>query len=357
MAKVPNSVVGVDLGRHAFKSVLLHRRGANRFQLSHYAIQNVEGLTDTPEQTAEQLKLLFKQMGGHARASALAVTSPDAIIRIIEQPTTPCDILRDALRINGYSLLNQDCRDFVLDCDEIQSSKKTNGEKAATPAASSAQAVVAPRQKYLVGGLPRKKVAQIDELFQKNQSGLRSIQLAPVCVFNAFEFSNAETFNDEAFLLVDIGHASSTVTVGSRGELIIVRALEYGGKALIEGLMRHGGGTRESVLGMLEEGDDLLLETARLSLTALTREISSSIGFFEGQHEENITRVFVTGGPASSKAILQILAEELRIPCQAWSPFLKCELGLSGVQKTNFARDITSLTVACGAAIEFLKSK
>ncbi len=351
MAKVPNSVVGVDLGRHAFKSVLIHRRGGNRFQLTNYAVRDVEGSADTPEQRAEHLKMLFKEMGGAAKACSVAVTSPDAIIRIIEQPTTPCDILRDALRINGYSLLNQDCREFVLDCDEIKPPAKSgDAKKAAANAPSS-------RAKYLVGGLPRKNVALLDELFQKSPSPLKSIQLAPICVFNAFEFSNENVFKNEAFLLVDIGHLSSTVIVGLRGELVLVRSLEYGGKELVDGLMSNGGGNSASVLGLLDGGDDLLLETARLSLTALTREISSSIGFFEGQHEHNISQVFVTGGAAGSKAILQILAEELRMPCQAWSPFLKCDIGLSGTQKANFALDITSLSVACGAAIEFLKTK
>lgn len=353
MAKVPNSVVGVDLGRHAFKSVLINRRGGNRFQLANYAVRNVEGIDGSPEQTAEQLKLLLKEMGGSAKACSVAVTSPDALIRIIEQPSTPCDILRDALRINGFSLLNQDCREFVLDCDEIKPPAKNGDAKKAAPAPGAAS----PRAKYLVGGLPRKNVAQLDELFQKSPSPLKSIQLAPICVFNAFEFSNESVFKNEAFLLVDIGHLSSTVIVGLRGELVLVRSLEYGGKELVDGLMSNGGGNSASVLGLLDGGDDLLLETARLSLTALTREISSSIGFFEGQHEHNISQVFVTGGAAGSKVILQILAEELRMPCQAWSPFLKCDIGLSGTQKANFARDITSLSVACGAAIEFLKTK
>jgi len=111
------------------------------------------------------------------------------------------------------------------------------------------------------------------------------------------------------------------------------------------------------VLSLLEEGDDLLIETARLSLAALTREISSSIGFFEGRHEENISQIFVSGGPANSRAILQLLAEELHMPCEVWNPLLKCEMALHGSQKAAFANDATKLSVAAGAAVEFLKTK
>lgn len=349
MAKVPNSVVGIDLGRYAFKSVLMQRRGSSRFQLTNYAVRTVDGPVETPEQMAQQVKLLLKEMGGSAKACAVAVTSPEAIIRIIEQPVTPCEILRDALRINGFSLLNQDCRDFVLDCDLIESGDG-NGER--EPAAPG----VLPKKKYLVGGLPRKQIAHLNDVFLKSYGSLNAIQLAPISIFNAFEFSNEEAFKNEAFLLVDVGHAASTVTVGFRKELIIVRSLEYGGKALVDALAHHGG-SGASALSLLEGGDDLLIETARLSLAALTREINSSIGFFEGRHEENISKVFVSGGAANSRAILQILAEELHMPCEAWSPFLKCEMALSGRQKATFAGDITSLNVACGAAVELLKTK
>ena len=350
MAKVPNSVVGIDLGRFAYKAVVMHRRGGNKFQLNNYAVRPIEGPVETADQVAQQVKLLLKDLGGTGKACVVAVTSPDALIRIIEQPSTPREILRDALRINGFTLLNQDVRDFVLDCAVIESNLPADQQQVPAPG-------MLPKVKYVVGGLPRKEITQIDDIFQKSYGPLNGIQLAPVCIFDAFAFSNEETFKNEAFLLVDIGHAASTVTVGLRKELIIVRTLEYGGKGLMDALVRHGGGNGSSVLSLLEEGDDLLIETARLSLAALTREISSSIGFFEGRHEENISRIFVSGGPANSKAILQLLAEELHMPCEVWNPFAKCEIALPAKQKASLGAEATNLNVACGAAVEFLKSK
>ena len=100
-----------------------------------------------------------------------------------------------------------------------------------------------------------------------------------------------------------------------------------------------------------------MIETARLSLAALTREISSSIGFFEGRHEENIAKIYLSGGPANSKAILQILAEELHMPCEVWNPLAKCEMNLHGTQKSDFTSNMSHLNIASGAAMEFLKSK
>lgn len=350
MAKTPNSIIGVDLGRYAIKSVLLSRRGNNRFVLSNYAVRTLDDGIESPAQIARQIKELFKEMGGATKTCSVAVSSPDALIRIIEQPETPTEILREALRLNGMTLLNQDVKEFVLDCDAIRPA-------GAAPAAPDPAA--GGRVKYLVGGLPRTRVTQIDEGFQQvRKNSLGAMQLAPICAFNAFEFAYGDVFNNEAFLLVDIGHSSSTVTVGVKRELVLVRAIEFGGKTLLEALSSHIGISGEEARVALDKGEDeMVVETARLLLGALTREISSSIGFFEGRREENITRVFVSGGPARSGSVLQILGEELHIPCEAWDPFKNCEVTLSANRKQSLVHDFVNLNVACGAAAEALKEK
>src|SRR5207302_9803591 len=96
----------------------------------------------TPEAIAEQLKALVKHRGGSAKGCAVVVSSPDALVRIIEQPETPPEILRDALRLNGTALMNQDCRNFVLDCVDCET-------PAAAPQTLAANAPVLQRR-YLV---------------------------------------------------------------------------------------------------------------------------------------------------------------------------------------------------------------
>ncbi len=341
MAKIPNSVIGIDLGRHSLKSVSLVRKGANRFVLNNYAVRTMEKTPETADDLAEELKLLLKQMGGSAKSCALGVSSSDSLIRIIEQPETPTEILRDAVRLNGMSLLNQDVKEFVLDCEQI------------TKPAQSAHGMTA---RYLVCGLPRTKIMHVDEAFEKNRkNAIHNVQLAPICTFNAFEFANEETFNNEAFLLLDVGHDTATVTVGVKRELMLVRSIDYGAQTLIEALINSGAKTGEGALRQLEEKDEIADSTARLSLTVLTREISSSIGFFEGRREENIGKIFISGGIARSKALLSILSEELHMPCESWDPFKACEIALPSSRRKMFADDFVSLNVACGAAAEALK--
>jgi type IV pilus assembly protein PilM len=360
--KLPNSVIGVDLGRHSIKTVALQRRGGNRYVVSNYAVHVMETAPQTAEQLGAEIKLALKDVSANAKTCAIAVSSSDSLIRIIEQPETPREILRDAIRLNGLSLLNQEVKEFVLDCEAI-SGPEAPAPKVEKPAKGSAAAANPPPVqpvkpiKYLVAGMPRSRVQMIDAAFQEyRRAHIHNIQLASVCTFNAFEFSNPEIFANEAFLLVDIGHHNSTVTVGVKKELVIVRAIDYGAGQLREFLISNGTSRNPNeVFRMLEAGDKPTMDNARLSLAALTREIASSIGFFEGRREENITRVYVSGGGARIKALLTILGEELHIPCQAWDPFTTCEIALPAGRKETLAEDFVSLNVACGAAAEALR--
>jgi Tfp pilus assembly PilM family ATPase len=348
MAKTPTHVVGIDLGRHALKAAALTRRGANRFVLNGYAIRPVEGALDTPDQVARQVQALLGEMGGGAPQCAVAVSSPNPILRIIEQPETPTHILREALRLNGMALLNQEVREFVLDCDLLHANG--GAEAPAEPGGVK-------RLKYLVGGIPRSTVGMVDAGFQKiRKCAIHSLQLPPVCSFNAFEFSNPETYANDAFILVDIGHSASTLIVGVKKELILVRSIDFCGQFLLNAIMSQASLSEAETIRALTAGSNpQAVETMQLVLTALTREISSSIGFFEGRREETIKRIFLSGGMARSRVFLESISGELNMPCVSWDPFQNCEIALPAARKQTLPDDLSSLTAACGAAMEILK--
>ena len=62
-----------------------------------------------------------------------------------------------------------------------------------------------------------------------------------------------------------------------------------------------------------------------------------------------------SGGPARSKVVLQILEEELHMPCEAWNPFESCDVALPANRRESFAAYMVNLNVACGAAADLLK--
>jgi type IV pilus assembly protein PilM len=343
MAKAPTSVIGLDLGRYSLKAVLLQQRKGGSYALTHYGSHVPETPPTDSASLGKQIKALLRDLGASAKHCVVSVSSPDALIRIIEQPETPPHILRDALRLNGMSLLNQDVKSFVLDCDFI------------APVASEGEAG-APRMRYLVGGLPRTEVQHVADALKEANLTPGGMQLAPVCIFNAFEVAQPEKFNNEAFFLVDVGHATSTVVAGVKREMVLVRSIDFGGKALLEALAGLSGEGPSSVFDALEMEDEVMVEYTRVAINSLTREIGSSIGFFEARHEETITRIHVTGGPAKSNTFLKLMREELGIPCEPWCALDACENALPANRRPDFDRESLDLNVACGAAAEAFKT-
>jgi Tfp pilus assembly PilM family ATPase len=328
MAKQLTSVIGLDLGRYSLKSVLLQRKGNDRFVITNFGSMPVDDEAElTPELLGKNVKTLLKQMGGSAKTCAIAVSSQDALLRLIEQPETPPDVLRDALRLNGQMLLNQDCRDYVLDCDQVHTNVPIeNIHNGAT------------QKRYLVGGLPRKQVSQINDAFSKSGfPTVATLQLAPISIFNAFEFAQEETFNKHAFFLLDLGHSSSTMIIGVKRELVLIRTIDFGGRALVETLSNLSGESREIVLHALEQEDEVMVENARMALMALTREVGSSIGFFEGRREETIGQLWVSGGVSKNRTVLR-------------------DVNISSSKRARFAEEMFDLSVATGAAAEALKT-
>ncbi len=350
MAKTLSSAIGVDLGRYSLKSVVLQRKGGNRFVLTHFAsVPASDAAERTVDSISGQIKALIKQMGGSAKGCAVAVSSPEALVRIIEQPETPPEILRDALRLNGSTLLNQDCRNFVLDCVDCEKA----GQAPAQPATGGAPAA----RRYLVAGLPRTEISQLSQVFEAGGLGnVSALQLAPVAVFNAFEFAQKDVFDNEAFFLIDFGHVSSTMMIGARGELSLIRSVDFGGKSLVDALCGLSGDTSETVLAALEQEDEVMVEYARMALASLTRDIGSSIGFYEGHHEETISQVWVSGGLARNATFLRLLGDELRMPCHRWVAVDRCEINVASSKRARLAEEVLDYSIACGAAAQLLNS-
>ena len=163
MAKSSNSVIGIDLGKHVFKSVLLQRKSDHRFVLTNYGSRTVPETIATADDLAQQVKLLLKDMGGSAKSCAVAASDPNALLRIIEQPNTPVELLRSALRLNGLAVLNQECKDFVLDCAPVSAVALAGVTPNGTRYGKLAQDALSRRRHAAPGGQTNFRSAQQDE--------------------------------------------------------------------------------------------------------------------------------------------------------------------------------------------------
>jgi Tfp pilus assembly PilM family ATPase len=357
MARRGNSVIGIDLGKRSYKAVLLQKKSETRYVLNSFATHELTSEANTPDGVAQHLKLLLKDLGGHTKNCAVGVSDPGALLRIIEQPSTPPELLRNALRYNGLGMLNQDCKDFVLDVASISAqAPPIEGNSGNGEGGVAVQAPVSTQTRYLVGGMLRSQVKEITEALTKARLSPEILQLAPVCSLNAFEFAHPAVHRNEAFLLLDLGHLQSTVLIGRNGELTLTRSFEYGGKHFTEALTANGALDVEAAHLLVKQGDAGMVDICRNTLARVATEVRNSIGFFEGQHEAPIQRLFVSGGLSRVEMVLQTLSDELGLPCELWDPLENCEVALPAAKRKTLQQEFASLNVACGAAFEYLRT-
>src|SRR6202040_1628802 len=181
MGRRADSVIGIDLGKHVFKGVTLRRKGDSRFVLTSFASRQVPEEFTSADDLARELKSLLKELGGGAKACAVAISDPAALLRIIEQPDTPVELLRNALRLNGLAVLNQECKDFVLDVARVLSRNASVKSTGGSSGNVAVQSSVMTQTKYLVGGMLRPAVKQISAAISKTRLTADILQLAPIC--------------------------------------------------------------------------------------------------------------------------------------------------------------------------------
>ena len=339
MAKSYTNSIGIDIGTHSIKGVALQRRGPDKAIVYKFSFRTFGGKLENSDELVHHLKLLIAELGGPVKAIGVATSSPDAFLKIIDQYPTPPDLLRRGLLINGLAMLNQDISEMVVDCDQILKIDTATIDPKA-------------QIKYLVCGIPRSRVSMLDESFRKMRLKVSLLQLAPIALLNAFAYCKPETFGNETFMLVDMGHSQSTVMVGSRKELLLVRSVEFGGKILLEALTSGGGIEAESAMLLFNQSDAGMIEIAHQELVAIARELRSSIGFVEGQREEVVNKIYISGGLAKSEQVLQLLSDETNIPFELWDPFENVETAISKNRVEAFDLEMGNLTIAYGAALE-----
>ncbi len=155
MARRGDSVVGIDLGKHVFKAVALQRRTDSRFVLTNFALCKVPEIhlysgrpgagSEGSDQGAWQQWKRLRRRGFRCRL---------APSYIIEQPNTPVELLRNALRLNGPAVSNQEWAksSFSMSRPSIHRRPRTR-PKSPKEAAPRCRQRVAARHRYLVGGV------------------------------------------------------------------------------------------------------------------------------------------------------------------------------------------------------------
>lgn len=334
-------MIAVDLGSRTTKAALFERRG-DMLALTRYALLDAPIFEKkiSADMLGEHLKAAAEALGNTTKYITVAVGLDDAMVRKIELPTIPVEEMRQILKINHKTYLQQDLPNHVFDCYVMppRMGEKTN-------------AATSPKLKVLAAAA---KQQLVDDLMKATQvAGLTAESMVPGLIgpLNAFERALPEVYAKETVALVDIGFKHTSVCVLDRGELALTRVINIGGDKITTGLADAMGisyAEAEGIkVGMAPEVEGPL----QLQVIPLGREIRASLDFFEHQEDRPVSQIYLSGASARSEMILQILQSELVLECKMWNPTAFLQLALPGQQAGEVDHIGSQLTVAIGAAL------
>lgn len=342
--KTKDQTVAVDLGGRTTKAVQVQRK-ADGHVLTHFAVLDapVYEKTLSADLLAEHLKNVQQALGLKPKNMTIAVGVNDALMRHVEMPFMPIDDMRQILKMNSKTYLQQELTGYTFDCHIFgMNHLQPNGAKITGSVA---------KTKVLVAAAKRQLIDDLHNGLKQAGSEIDAIVPAAIGPVNALELALPDVFAQGVVALVDIGFKSSSISILQQGELILNRIVSIGGDRLTAGLseaMNISYAEAEGIkVGMPSEVQSQL-ETLMIPLG---RELRASIDFFEHQQEKTVSQVLVSGGSARSEFILQTLKTELAIDCKAWNPAASFEVQLPAQQATEFEHLAPQLSVAIGAAL------
>lgn len=338
-------LLSVDLGGRTTKAVLMQRKG-DSYTLSGFTVLDAPIYEKhiSADLLSEHLRNISQAFESKARYVTLAIGVNESVVRHAEMPQMPVGDMRQILKNNPKTYLQQDLPGYVFDCHifPLRMGASPEDKKNVT---------MAPKHRVLVAGMKKQLLTDF-QLAIKN-AGLVADHMVPGVLgpVNAFEMAVPESYSKGVVALVDIGFKNSTISILLEGELILNRVVAIGGDRITAGLAESMNISYAEAEGIKIGMPGEVQSNLEPLVIPLGRELRASIDFFEHQHEKTVTQVFISGGSARSEFIMRVLQNELFVDCKAWNPASFLQLALPPQQMTEIDLVAPQLTTAIGAAM------
>ena len=344
--KGPQQAIGLDIGSHSIKYVEL-TPDPEKIKVTHASITPLPDAS--PEALKAALKELFKKAQGikikKARALypgvRIAISGPSLLIRKITLPLMSRLELKGAIRFEAESHVPFPIDDCILDFEILSE---------------------VPSEKIMHVLL----VAAKRDFIETRLRLLAEANVYPQAVdVDIFSLSNAiEVINkgqsEKLFGILNIGHETSLFSIMLNQQPFFVREVSIGGLELTKNLAAGKGISLEEAETFKKEAPEAAypeLKTAmQQSFESLADELKNSISYFEEEHSESLSSIWLAGGGSLSPLLKETLTEMLGKPVILSAPTANVELD-ENARDLLSGKNFTQFLVALGMAVSRRDSK
>lgn len=336
-----DTAIGLDIGTRQIKAVVM-RRHDHKLQLTQYAIRKLPATADKAElekSAVQSLQEIASELKFAGRDVSVVLSCSSVIVCHAEFPRIPVEEVRSALRFPASCMryLRYDLSGYYLDAVEL-------------PQVSGGDNKGPQRARMLVGAATKEEVEWYRGLLSQAKIRTEMMELAALSVVNGLRASKADVCEKEVVLLIDIGHAATTMNFLREGVPLMTRITRFGGQHIVDYLAQM----LSLPVSQAEEEFHQMSETVQglvhQALSPLAQELRSTIDFFERQKECHVTRAYACGGTALAEQLLECLSQDVGVHCECWNPLENIDIqGFNG-ETPKLMAVAPSLAAAVGVA-------
>ncbi len=309
-------IVGIDVGSSAVKVVRL-RESRGTYHLANIGIMPLDSETIVDNtimnSTAivDSIRNLLNAMKIKTKRVATSVSGHSVIIRKISLPVMSEAELEASIQWEAEQYIPFDISEVNIDFQIL-------GPDARDPSQMNVMLVAAKKD----------FVDDYTAIFA--EAGLEPVVMDIDCfaVENMFDY-NYGFVENEVVALIDLGASATSVSVLKGDASIFTRDIQTGGNLLSEELQKRLGVSSEEAerakLGDRNIADvdpDSVDEILADAIENLVQEVQRSLDFFAATFsEDQVSKVYLTGGVSNSAKVREKLEERLGIPAEKVDPF------------------------------------
>ena len=344
-------MVGIDIGSHSIKAVLL-REIESGFRLEALAIEPMpkgamsERTIQDIEAIGNVITKLKRKLPKSLKNAAVAVSGQTVITKVIFMDVSLSDAeLESQIEIEADSLIPYPLDEVSLDFEKLSTNEADPSKMNVLLSAARTESVEA-RVGALEDANLDTKIVDVESYALSRAMDVYYQQLP------------SDAFN-KCVAVVDIGAVLMLVSVVQAGETIYTRDQVFGGDQYTNSIVNYyNKGFDEAEIGKTS-GDlppNYTFEVLAPFQTALLQQVRRAVQMFlTTSGKEQIDYIVLTGGTSMIKGIDRLLIEELGIHSVVAEPFANMEISPK-VDRNVMQRHRTQFTIATGLALRSFSS-
>lgn len=317
MASEGKNLVGVDIGSTSIKVCeVVEKRGTRklvRFGFHELPPETiVDGHIINSGAVVEGLEKLFHKV--KHRNVALRASGHSVIIKKIAMPLMTPGELQEQIGWEAEQHIPFDLAEVHVDY-QVLHRREMEGQ-----------------MDVLLVAAKREEIADLTNLAIEAKLKPTVVDLDAFTVQNVFEVGYGAPEPHETVVLIHVGASLTTVNILSDGTTAFTRDIANGGNAITEDIQRQLGISRDEAEAYKCGGDGRGIvprevpEIINQVVEQLAGEIQRSLDFYLATSgDRELTRIYVSGGTANVRALLDAIHDRARVPVEPLDPLKVAE--------------------------------